>query len=549
MNQIEIDCNNYYSCMIKQLIFFSLFIYSQIFTEAQGKIDVLHYKFGITLNDNNDTIRGSAAVTIRFIQPVSSFNLDLVMAHKHGNGMIVDNIISERTSALKSFIQKDDKINILLSKKLPVNDTLTFTVYYHGVPPVGLIISKNNYGDRTFFADNWPDRAHGWIPCIDDPADKASFEFIVTAPSQYEVISNGIKTEEKKLNNETTITHWAEDIPLSTKVMVIGVAHFAVKQYQDSPKNIPVSAWVYPQDRVKGFHNYSVAPAILKFFMGYIAPYPFNKLANVQSTTVFGGMENASAIFYDERSASSSKTVESLLAHEIAHQWFGDMASEKSFAHLWLSEGFATYLTHIYIESKYGKDSMNREMQKDRKEVIDFAKYSSHSVVDSVSSLIGLLNPNSYQKGSWVLHMLHRELGDSIFHTIIRAYYEKYKGKNADTRDFEAVAEEVSKKNLDTFFNQWLYTPGIPQLHVSWKYLNNEKTISVKVDQVQNRYVYVFPLEILFKYSSGKSLVKKIYISKQSEVFDIPLTSKPEEIRLDPNTSLLFESSQEDLKN
>ena len=222
---------------------------------------------------------------------------------------------------------------------------------------------------------------------------------MVTAPVHYQVISNGRLIKETILPDNKKLTHWKEDIPLSTKVMVIGVANFAVKQFEDSPKEIPVSAWVYPQDSVKGFQNYSVAPGILKFLSDYIGTYPFNKLANVQSTTIFGGMENASAIFYSEGSVSS-QSVEGLFAHEITHQWFGDMASEKSFPHLWLSEGFATYLTHIYMESKYGTDSMNKEMQIDRKQIIAFVKKSNRPVVDSVSAL---MNPAIKQVlNSWL---------------------------------------------------------------------------------------------------------------------------------------------------
>src|SRR5207249_666261 len=132
----------------------------------------------------------------------------------------------------------------------------------------------------------------------------------------------------------------------------------AVKTFDDSPKNIPVSAWVYPQDSAKGFYDYALATEILKFYANYIAPYPYKKLANVQSKTIFGGMENASAIFYAENSVNGERTSEDLLAHEIAHQWFGDMASETSFEHLWLSEGFATYFTDLYFEKKYGKEAM-----------------------------------------------------------------------------------------------------------------------------------------------------------------------------------------------
>jgi aminopeptidase N len=143
--------------------------------------------------------------------------------------------------------------------------------------------------------------------------------------------------EEKPLADNKKLTHWKEDVSLPTKVMVIGVAKFAVKQFEDSPADIPVSAWVYPQDSINGFRNYSVAPAIVEFFSNYIGPYPYNKLANVQSKTIFGGMENASAIFYNEASAEENISIEDLVAHEIAHQWFGDMATEKKFSHLWLS--------------------------------------------------------------------------------------------------------------------------------------------------------------------------------------------------------------------
>ena len=198
----------------------------------------------------------------------------------------------------------------------------------------------------------------------------------------------------------------------------------------------------------------------------------------MQSKTIFGGMENASCIFYYEASAEENKSQEDLLAHEIAHQWFGDMASEKSFPHLWLSEGFATYFTDMYLESRYGTDSMNRRLMDERRRVIGFAKRSDKPVVDSISPLMNLLDANSYQKGGWILHMLRRQMGDSTFHTFIRTYYDHYKGSNANTNDLEQIAEEVSHKDLHTFFKQWLYTPGIPQLMIQWKYDEQNKTVS-----------------------------------------------------------------------
>jgi len=540
--------------MRKQLL--SLSFLCVCFIANTQSIDVLHYRYEIELNDNTDMIIGKAEIALRFH---TAAILDLTSVRSNGKGMKIDSIRSKimnktfvegrfETKNGPGFNYVSDIVNFFYggNDAVNLNDTTTkidvITIYYHGIPADGLIISKNKYGDRTFFADNWPDRAHHWIPCVDRPNDKATFEFIVTAPSHYGVISNGVKIEEKELSDGKKLTHWKEDIALPTKVMVIGVANFAVKTYSDSPTGIPVSAWVYKQDSIPGFRNYSVSPAILKFLIDYIGPYPYNKLANVQSKTIFGGMENASCIFYEELSASSDDNVESLIAHETAHQWFGDMASEKSFPHLWLSEGFATYLTHIYLESKYGTDSLNKRMQNDRQEIIDFAKQSNKTVVDSVSSLMNLLNTNSYQKGGWILHMLRRQLGDSVFHRIIRKYYAAYAGKNADTRDFEKICETESGKDLRQFFDQWLYSPGVPKLDVQWSYDEKSKTVALTVKQVQ-RKLFQFPLNIKLQSASGNSKEQLINIAQQNQQFSIPVKEKPVQLILDPDASLLFDGS------
>ncbi|HEV8286297.1 MAG TPA: M1 family metallopeptidase [Chitinophagaceae bacterium] len=511
-------------------------------TSYAQNIDVLHYKFGLSLSDQNDIIQGKAVIRLKFLQSASSFFIELTTQNRNGQGMKVDSVTTDLYQPL-NFSAQNDKVNIILTKPAKKNDSATFIVSYHGIPADGLIISKNRYGDRTFFSDNWPNRAHNWVPCIDNPVDKASFEFIVTAPFQYQVVSNGKLAEEKQLPGNKKLSHWIEDVPLPTKVMVIGIAKFAIKQYEDSPKNIPISAWVYPQDSTNGFKNYSTAPAIVKFYSDYIGPYPYNKLANVQSKTIFGGMENASAIFYHEESAEEDKSIEDLLAHEIAHQWFGDMATEKSFPHLWLSEGFATYLTNVYIESKYGTDSMNNRLKDERKKAVNFAKLSGKPIVDSISPVMKLLNPNSYEKGAWVLHMLRRQVGDSTFRIFIRTYYDQYKGKNADTEDLRRVAEEVTGRKLEQFFKQWLYTQGIPQLTIKWQYNEKQRSVLIKVTQ-QQKQVFQFPLEIKL-ISDQTFTITKLNITKQDETFSIPTNSVINTIYLDPNTSLLFESKAE----
>ena len=514
----------------------------QVLSFAQNNIDVLHYKFNIGLNDVNDTIYGVAEIKVKFLQPASEVSFDLTKTKDNGNGMKVGKL---QGSNLRGSIYKEESLRILLSQNMNAGDTATFIIPYSGIPADGLIISKTKYGHRSFFADNWPNRGHNWIPCHDDPADKATVEFVITAPEHYQVVANGVQIEETSLGNGFKLTHWKEDTPISTKVMVIGAADFAVNLAGVVNGNIPVYSWVYPENKDKGFYDYEMAKDILPFFINNVGPYGYKKLANVQSKTRFGGLENANTIFYSESSVTGTRKSEGLLAHEIAHQWFGNMATEKSFSHLWLSEGFATYFTILYFENKYGKDTAIKMLKEDRQKVIAYSKESKKAVVDTEETdYMKLLNPNSYPKGGWVLHMLRGELGDSVFWRSIRKYYATYAGSIADTRDLQKVFEEVSGKDLKQFFDQWLYTTGQPELDIKWKYDATEKFITVDITQLQGK-PFSFPLSLKFN-SSSESKVEKIYVKDATSSFKIKADKKPVSLIADPNTELLMKSTSKE---
>ena len=531
---------------VKIISFLSLLFIARASLYAQvNGIDVLNYKFNLTLTDSSDVIRGLAIIRFKTTQSANEVGFDLTGLNNAKKGMSVEAVTENGRTV--SFVHKENKLILNFGGPLKANEEKEIEVQYSGIPSDGLIISKNKYGHRTFFSDNWPNRAHAWLPCNDAPGDKAAVEFVITVPSHYQVISNGLEIEHTNLDENRTLSHWKEDAPLPTKITVIGVASFAVN-LSGFTNGIPVSSWVYPEDREKGFYDYAPAKDILGFFINYIGPYGYKKLANVQSKTVFGGMENASAIFYYENSVTGKGHIEDLLAHEIAHQYFGDMATEKSFSHLWLSEGFATYMTNIYLESKYGSDTLVKRLQKERKEALDFGKRWKQPVVDTVSSYMDLLNANSYQKGGWILHMLRRQFGDSTFRKFIRTYYARYAGKNANTEDLRKVAEEISGRNLEQFFRQWLYTTGNPQLQVVWMYYEKNKSLNITVSQKQENSVYKFPLELEIKSPTGSSRTEKLNITKQSEVFTISVKEKPSRIILDPNTNLLFDGKVEEGK-
>lgn len=514
------------------LAFFSL---SLQISKAEAQIDVLHYKYQLALSDASDTLKGTAVITVKFLQNTKQFSLNLASV-KGGKGMQVLNITSQQQTF--SNVHSHDTLFINAENSFQKDSVQTFSITYAGIPADGLIISKNKYNERTFFADNWPDRAHQWIPCNDRPDDKATVAFEVIAPAQYKIISNGALLEEKALPQNLTVTHWAEKIPIPTKVMVIGAARFATKVFADSSVT-PVSAWVYQKDSSIGFYDYSLATSIVKFFSGYIDMYPFEKLANVQSKTIFGGMENAGCIFYAENSVTGTRTSEALLAHEIAHQWFGNSVTEKSFAHVWLSEGFATYMTHMYLEKKYGRDTLMKRLEDDRNDVIQFAKSWPRPVVDSLSTGMDLLNVNSYQKGGWVLHMLRGEVGDSVFQKIIQTYYARFKSGNADTWDFEKVAEDVSNKDLEAFFEQWLYQPGLPLLSI-------QSTIDsggLKLTIIQQHSLFHFPLEIGLVAKAGTMRKENIQIDQKETTVTFKISSI-KNVLIDPDKKLLYAEVQ-----
>jgi len=499
--------------------------------------NVTDYNFRIELNDSSDIIYGEARLSINYIQKTDSLILDFANLKKSGKGMIINTITENNTSI--SFSHRNNKIAIPISKNNEIGNHV-FTIKYQGIPEDGLIISRNKFGDRTFFGDNWPNRAHQWLPCIDHPADKASLSFTVVAPERYQVVSNGVNTSEIKKEGIKSTT-WVNTIPLSTKLMVIGVAEFA-KQDLASVSGVPVSTWVYPQNKTEGFLDYSAAIKPLVYFSNLIAPFPFEKLANVQSTTLYGGMENASCIFYAEQSVTGKARVERLMAHEIAHQWFGDALSEKDWYHIWLSEGFATYLTGMYIEQNYGRAAFLRHINAEKQEVFDFEKIHLAPIIDtSLTISPDLLSPNTYQKASWVLHMLRNELGDSIFTKCLQNFYGDYKFKNALTINFLEVVEKVSGKQYDKFFEQWLYKSGHPNLQISWTY--KEHQLLLKTKQIQKNTVFEFPLEIKVINKNSVSTNMIIQINSEEQIFTFNYLNSPIEIIADPGNNILLESS------
>ena len=513
-------------------------------------IDAINYTFRINLSDSTDEIRCEETIDIQFLaEGVTSLRLDLIQASKklENKGMVVSTVVFE--GEITEYTHENDALTIQLPKPSALNQRSTFVITYKGIPATGLKIANNKYGDRTFFSDNWPDKGRNWLATIDHPYDKATCEFIVIAPEHYQVVSNGLKIEESNLTNGERLTHWRQSVPIATWLYVLGVARFAV-QYVDDFEGKSIETWVYPQDRNAGFYDFAIPTKnVLEFYSDHIGPFSYEKLANIQSNSVSGGMEAASAILYSENAVVGDRNERwrNVVIHEIAHQWFGNAVTEYDWDDVWLSEGFATYFTLLFIEHQYGRDAFVEGLLKSKKSVEDFySQNPEYRIVHAnLTDMSKVTSIQTYQKGSWILHMLRGLVGTNVFWKGIQSYYKKYKDKNATTADFRSEMEEASGLDLEYFFRQWLYNPGTLEYKGTWQYNPKKKEVSIVIDQVQtDNSFFKMPLEIAI-YSPGKKeqLIKKLEVDEKSNVYTFPLDFVPEKILLDPNSWVLMEAN------
>ena len=504
-------------------------------------LDVLHYTFRLELSDATDEINGETTVVVRFVsEGGTDFHLDLI-GKKETTGMTVSAILEDGEPA--TFTHEDDRIHISPLSPGKAGERRSYTIRYRGVPADGLVIANNKHGERTFSADNWPNKTHHWLPTLDHPYDKATCEFVITAPDHYQVVANGLKLEETNLAADRRRTHWKQSVPIATWLMVISVARYAV-QYVDDYQGTSIQTWVFPRDRDAGFYDFARAKRPLAFFSSHIGPYSYEKLANVQVTAPVGATEAATSIFYQQDFVTGDRERENTITHEIAHHWFGNAVTEDDWDHVWLSEGFATYFTLLFIEYAYGRDRFVEGLKRSRERVFEFYKDNPdyHIVHDNLTDMSKVTTRNTYQKGAWVLHMLRGLMGDESFWAGIREYYRRFRDTNASTQDFRHVMEEFSGEDLSWFFHQWLYQGGKLEYRGRWSYDGEQKQLELELDQVQtDGTTFRMPVELGI-YGAGEPQIERLQVDERKTRFTIALEEPPTTVVLDPNSWVLMES-------
>lgn len=509
-------------------------------------IDVLQYTFRVDFpaTPTPDTLRFVATTLARRTAAVRALTLDL------SAGLRVDSVRVNQRAA--EFTRPGDSVRVSLPSGS--DDTVAVAIHYHGHPTDGLIIRRDSTLGWTAFGDNFPDRARQWLAVVDHPSDKALVEWDVRAPATHRVIANGELLEESTEPGTTaprmTRTRWRTQRPIYTAVMVIGVAPFAVVELgatecggAELPGCVAQSVWTTPQQRAVVPGSFARAGDIVSFFSRTIGPFPYEKLAHVSSSTRYGGMENAAAIFYASQLFRPGSPNESLIAHETAHQWFGDAVTEREWPHVWLSEGFATYFAALWSEHAHGDTAFRADMRKMRADVLKSAITMDKPIIDEgLDDLRRVLNTNVYQKAGFTLHMLRREIGDSAFFGGIRAYYAAHRHGNAMTSELQAEFERTAGRPLDWFFDQWMRRPGVADVQASWRWDAAQRQLLVTVVQGTRFPPYRLSLSVDITDSAGVVTRHRVTVpatATSSVVVPTTLHAPPRTVAFDSDVSLL----------
>jgi aminopeptidase N len=512
----------------------------------------LDYDIALTLNDQlTEITRARTKVSIYVLKaPLAVVDLDF-------GAMPVDSVtVGDRVAR---FEQGNGRLLVTLPRPANKDERLEIIVNYHGQPADGLILMKDKAGRPSATGDNWPDRVHHWIPCLDHPSAKATVRFTVTAPSRVLVVANG-QLKEKRENADKTLTWvYTESKPIPAYCMIIAAGEFALLRPAERTAT-PLFYYVPQTDRDYAVKGFGAAPSALDFFSERVAPYPYEKLALIVGATRFGGMENSSAIvfpgslFNERASQSMSKRFQirgqllDVTAHEIAHQWFGDSVTETTWADLWLSEGFATYFAALFIEQFEGREAFSDYMRRQSETYFVFEREHRIPLHDTETpELFALLNGNNYQKGAWVLHMLRGSLGDTVFFRGIREYYYAHKEGNATTEDLRAALEKASGQDLKEFFTRWVYGSGHPRYEALWSWNPSGQqqagTLSITLNQTQRDEPFLTPLAVEFLMPDNTTRRELIRPTGKAAVASFKLPRRPAQVRLDPDDVVLKEIS------
>ncbi len=508
-------------------------------------VDILHVKVEVRLDVEAKKVRGTVTHTVAPLNDGTRFvSFDAVDMTIHGV------IVGKREAP---FDYDGTRLTVDLGNRRRRGQELQVSISYEAAPRIGMyfIGPDEAYPDkpRQVWTQCQDEDTRYWLPCFDHPSDKFTSDVAVTVPGGWFALSNGRLLQEKANRDGTRTYHWHQDRPHPAYLLTIAAGEFV--RVEGSAERVPIDYYVEQKDVEAARRTFGNTPAMMALFEKLTGmPYPWAKYSQVVVRDfVFGGMENTSATTMTENilldaKASQDFDSDDLVSHELAHQWFGDLLTCRDWSHGWLNEGFATYFEMLWNEHHHGIDGYRQCVIENTRLYLD-ERYRRPVVTNVYRDPIDIFDRHLYEKGSLVLHMLRAELGDEAFFRSIQRYVREHADQNVITQDLvDAIADETGR-NLEWFFDQWVYKPGHPKLKVTWSWDDTTGLASVSVKQTQDLSdgtpVFRFSTTVDFRKGREKPQSFRVEVTRAEEQFVFPLPWKPDLCRFDPYGTVLKE--------
>ncbi len=420
---------------------------------GNGGYDAQHYMLELSIDPRNNTLSGDCTIEAQATQPLSAFNLDF-------SGLTIEKVMVNGKAA--KYHREERELTITPARPIDNGDVFTVTVTYNGTPKrtpsLGALWSSGWFhnDDNEVFVSSAISSSDNWYPVNDHPLDKASYSFRITVPKPYVVAANGLL--QKEVDNGDTVTYvWEATEPMASYVAAVSIDEYVIETEQ-GPDGILIRNYLpadFPETSKTNIHQ---TADMLAFFSERFGPYPFDAYGIVivdfpRDAPV--AMETQTLSQHGEEEDALS---EYIIAHELAHQWFGDSVSLKNWQDIWLKEGAAIYAEWLWMEHKEGGDALDAKVHG----VYPMEAFSPNPPGNPPPT--NLYTNTIYDRSGMTFHALRLRVGDEVFFQILRTYTERYRYGNASTADFIAVAEEVSGQDLTEFFDAWLYARKIPAI-------------------------------------------------------------------------------------
>jgi aminopeptidase N len=515
-------------------------------------VDIEQFDLDVTPDFKNRRVAGTATFTFRpILKPLGQLRLD---AHD----LEISNVTAG-SSEIAAWQNTDRALIVTFAEPIAAGEQAKLTVTYEAEPKKGLYFRTPEMGydpgDTHIWTQGESIEARHWFPCFDAPNEFFTSTMTCRVPEAMVVLSNGRKVSDAvDADSGLRVVKWSQDKPHVNYLITLVAGHF--KRLEEKHGDLPMSFWTTPSDFANAANSFRDTKACMEFFEKEIGvPYPWAKYDQVCVQDFnWGGMENtsqttlnASTLFSNE--TENIRSSQGLMAHELAHQWFGDLVTCKDWSHIWLNEGFATYYTHLFAGHKDGLDEMRYGLYRDRKSLTGRSGDTTAMVnrkYNTPKEMFRKYGFLSYGKGSWVLHMLRSQLGPELFRKCVKTYLERHKHGNVVTEDLRSIIEEISGNSFDRFFDQYVFHAHHPELKISYAW--DEKTklakLSVKQEQKVDANVLLFHVRLPVRFTvDGQALDRSLHITKTAEDFYFRLAKAPSIVRIDPDVTLLAKLS------